>query len=268
LVELLVVVAIIAILAALLLPALSRTKEKTQITQCVQNLKQIGVAIKMYVDDHESRYPLCANLPQSFVGTPAFEIYDLALGGKDPDPTFWCIAPATNRPLYPYLKSSAVFRCPADQGQAEGWLMPCNFSGNWKPSNFESLGCSYRYNAVPWGNPTLEPPADPDVNVSDKTEAWVSDPARFILMHEPPAFWYGNYYHWHFARGPTTIIPDQLSRDGQRFISPVLFADGHARTHDFTHALKDHPPYSIEPTGDWYWYEPRKDRQEPKGTDK
>ncbi len=258
LIDLLVVIAIIAILAALLLPALGRAKEHAKITQCLSNLRQIGMGIKMYVGDNSSTYPLEANKPISFVGTPGFEIYDLALGGKDPDPTFWCIARATNRPLYPYLKPSKVFGCPADKGQEEGWLDPAEFSGNWKPSNYEALGCSYRYNAVFWDNQTLQPPDDPDINVARKKENWVTCPTRFILMHEPPAFWYANYYHWHFARGPTTITPSQLSSDGQKFISAVLFADGHSAQHDFTHALKDNWLYPTEPTKDWYWYEVKK----------
>ena len=81
-----------------------------------------------------------------------------------------------------------------------------------------------------------------------------------ILLHEPPAFWYANYYHWHFARGPTTVPDTALAEDGQRFISPILFVDGHTRSFDFTHALKNNPSpvYPMEPTKDWYWYEPRK----------
>jgi len=77
-----------------------------------------------------------------------------------------------------------------------------------------------------------------------------------IVMREPPAFWYANYYHWHYARGPTTITPEQLSNDTQKFISPILFADGHSASFDFTHVLKAVPDYPMEPTRDWYWYEP------------
>ena len=60
LIELLVVIAIIAILAAILFPVFTRAKAAAQATSCMSNEKQLGLAVQMYIADHDDYFPPAA----------------------------------------------------------------------------------------------------------------------------------------------------------------------------------------------------------------
>lgn len=242
LIEMLVVIAIIGILASMLLPSLGRAKEQGKVINCVNNLRQIGMALSMYQNDFGDRYPT-----------------DSVLGGHDGAPALTnLIPPATDRPLYSYIRPSPVFRCMSDRGQA---LIPlATPDQQFKPSRYDALGISYDYNAsLP---PTIAGGGFrkmPAGTLAGKASSWVADPTRYIVVHEPPARIYENavgeaqWQQWHFAVGETDISDPRYVRPN--FRSPVLFADGHAATHNFSKQLQQDIEFPYEATKDWMWYQ-------------
>src|SRR5206468_12300456 len=69
LIELLVVIAIIAILAAILFPVFAGARDKARQAACFANLRQIGQALHMYVQDYDERLPNCCATGRAYIWT-------------------------------------------------------------------------------------------------------------------------------------------------------------------------------------------------------
>ena len=116
LVELLVVIGIIAILIAVLLPAVSRARGLAQSMACLNNLRQLQTCWLMYANDHNGTLP------------PNLSVYDLDTGEPIPGLDLrltWCpgnvrtdvnTANIEKGYLFPYNRSTAIYHCPADTG--------------------------------------------------------------------------------------------------------------------------------------------------------
>ena len=258
LIELLVVIAIIGILASMLLPSLAGAKGRAQETVCLNNLRQVGIGLIMYVADNDQRYP-STTVDDREPGTGrslGFKDIRPSLGGRSASPRF---ALAQNRPLHRYVPNPNSFRCPLDRGGVTDCITP-----EGPPSAWEEAGCSYRYNAgglVKLSQPgTLRPEADARDGIGGKSEAWMADPSVYIISHEPPARPWGcmgippRWVQWHRARG-RTAFPDPALAPAS-FISAVQFGDGHAAVLNFSRALTQDAYHPYEPTRDWVWYQP------------
>jgi len=128
LIELLVVIAIIAILAAILFPVFAQARAKARQAACLSNMKQVGTAIIMYIQDYDEIYP------PSQVNIPA------------PAPAMAVMSWPTI--IYPYVKNEGVFVCP----DGETGLKTVDLGG----------GVSRAYCGVTTANTRFTPPAHGD----------------------------------------------------------------------------------------------------------
>ena len=153
-VELLIVIAVIAILAGILFPVLQKAREKADSISCLSNLKQLGTAAMMYASDYDQHPPAMWAHADGNLRYGGWVFYRNFPNGHEGD-----FMPEQGS-LYPYVKSAGIYECPSDEvGQ----------------------GCSYSMNSLLAPNPGV-----PGYHQTYRLNL-VRDPAAtFLFVEEVP----------------------------------------------------------------------------------
>jgi prepilin-type N-terminal cleavage/methylation domain-containing protein len=207
LVELLVVIGIIVLLAALLLSAMNRAREMSRRTGCLSNIRQLTAAWLMYSTANNGRLP-------ASTGNPQWLLYDPLTPTNVPntpvadDP----VPLIPNGQLWPYLKSQRVFLCPADPQQSRNVsLTP---PGIYVPG---ATGTSYTMNIYLGMPPALQDPlAIPILSQIRNTSK------RMVFFEGDDGWMYDGTYTW------CEINSWHASTQAAIGAIALSFADGHA----------------------------------------
>ena len=206
LIELLVVIAIIAILAAILFPVFAKAREKARQASCQSNLKQIGIAFKMYVQDYDEQWPR-ADPINGNLNTPG----QLGSRGMDFGFSGWI-----SNGLIPYTKNQQIYICPSIN--TDGFPDPWSNGGG--PNNDGSKQFSYAFNYRS------------DYGVK---EATFSDVSNALIMADSgtTAWWDCNYQDagcgWRVRDWAQHINKNYKATEWHSEQNDYLFEDGHVK---------------------------------------
>jgi prepilin-type N-terminal cleavage/methylation domain-containing protein/prepilin-type processing-associated H-X9-DG protein len=191
LIELIVVMALIALLIAMLFPALRSVRLRASAINCSSNLRQVALALQMYVNENRGN----TFWRGSDIDIDGMDWY--VYGGRETtnlnkgqNDLFNRVVP---RPLNKYAANTrSLFHCPCDD--AAPWTLDASYTPYPAPSQFEWVGNSYNFNAN--GYP-LRPAPRQEGGLDGVKYATISNPSQTILFYEACLYW---GYNWHFGR--------------------------------------------------------------------
>jgi prepilin-type N-terminal cleavage/methylation domain-containing protein/prepilin-type processing-associated H-X9-DG protein len=223
-VELLVVAAVISILAAIAFPVIVKARQQAQISECLSNMRQLGLAFRMYLDDYHDSFPAAVpwGVPRSEFTKGERTIQEL-LTTYVPN---GMITEKTADGKYTYPQPS-VFACPSDAG------LPPKFDGfcGGVKANcpvWTQTGCSYEYFAANQKDYLFtiasDPPQVPRTALSPEVEissriVRIGAPVSAVMYPTKKAV-LGDIWFWHLG--------DRVMPDDTVAYSNTLFVDGHA----------------------------------------
>lgn len=234
LIELLVVIAIIAILAAILFPVFARAREQARKTTCLSNLKQMGTAMLMYVQDYDETYPWLMQDGRNNDNATGLS-RQMTNAGVSPNLN-GIRGLFIDYTLQPYVKNLGLFNCPTLQPSkpvldASG--LPMNQYGSYGYS-WGGIGLAPSPRMTPLElflrlvGPSLGAPYN-DQNpqnhfIAGQSIAAVARPADVVMI-------FCNSYGAHAAVKDAAVIPASFGGTGENANGATLavFADGHAK---------------------------------------
>jgi prepilin-type N-terminal cleavage/methylation domain-containing protein/prepilin-type processing-associated H-X9-DG protein len=237
LVELLVVIAIIAILASLLLPALTRAKEAGRATVCRSNLRQVALALQLYIGDNNDTFPAAnreAELRQEdWIYWSSFNTWHWGNPGKQGEPA--------NSPIARYTGgfSTNLFQCPSYRSLGPSLNFPFSYSLS-AAAGAQRFGMASIIGSSFYGANTIYLSRASAINrPSDKIMLAEEIEVREITDGIIEGRW-GETGGWRWSWSQRGVSVDPLTRRHARR-SNAAFGDGHVEkiTADFA-ARKDH----------------------------